>query len=143
MPEFLCDLNFLLSVITDRHKGFAVSTSWLDPKSDSSLGLCRLTQLGLLRLLSNKSVMGEDVCTQKEAWNVWDQLLSDNRFTFWTEPLKLDLQLRSLTLGRQITPKLWNDAYLAAFALASSRSLVTFDKGFSQFENLGLDLLTE
>lgn len=143
MPEYLCDVNFLLSVITDRHKGFSASTSWLSGKPRRSLGLCRLSQLSLLRLLSNKSVMGEDVCTQKSAWNVWDTLLSDSRFTFCAEPPKLDSRLRLLTSGRQITPKLWNDAYLAAFALGASCRLVTFDKGFTQFSELEIDLLSE
>ena len=87
--------------------------------------------------------MGEDVCSQEQAWHVWEQLLSDQRFSFWNEPSLLDAQFRSLTTDKRITPKLWNDAYLAAFALASSRRLVTFDKGFAQFEKLGLDLLIE
>jgi len=37
------------------------------------------------------------------------------------------------------SPKLWMDAYLAAFALAGRYSMVTTDAGFRQFR--GLDLL--
>ena len=34
-----------------------------------------------------------------------------------------------------------NDAYLAAFAVAAKRRLVTFDGGFKNFKNLDLTLL--
>jgi uncharacterized protein len=32
------------------------------------------------------------------------------------------------------TPRLWTDAYLAAYAQASGLTLVTFDQGFRQFD---------
>lgn len=38
------------------------------------------------------------------------------------------------------SPKVWMDAYLAAFAIQSSAELVTFDKGFRKFEKAGLVL---
>ena len=103
MPECLCDINFLLSIVTDRHKGFSVSTSWLDQQGNSSLGLCRLTQLGLLRLLSTKAVMGEDVCSQEQAWHVWEQLQSDQRFSFWNEPSISALGELSLKILKVLT----------------------------------------
>lgn len=36
----------------------------------------------------------------------------------------------------------WNDAYLAAFALAADFELITIDKGFSQFKNLRCKILS-
>ena len=38
------------------------------------------------------------------------------------------------------SPKLWMDAYLAAFAISGSLRFVTTDKAFYQFESQGLDL---
>jgi predicted nucleic acid-binding protein len=38
-------------------------------------------------------------------------------------------------------PKLWSDAYLAAFAIAGGYQLVTFDRGFKQYANLTATLL--
>ena len=38
------------------------------------------------------------------------------------------------------SPKLWMDAYLAAFAISGNLRFVTTDKAFSQFEPHGLDL---
>ena len=36
----------------------------------------------------------------------------------------------------EYSPKLWQDAYLAAFAVAAGLSLVTFDQGFRKFRRL-------
>jgi predicted nucleic acid-binding protein len=35
-----------------------------------------------------------------------------------------------------LSPRLWTDAYLAAFALAGGHRLVTFDQGFLRFPGL-------
>jgi uncharacterized protein len=50
------------------------------------------------------------------------------------EPLWKELAVRETA-----SPKLWMDAYLAAFALAGRYQMVTTDAGFRQFR--GLDLL--
>ena len=39
------------------------------------------------------------------------------------------------------SPKLWMDAYLAAFAVVGGFKLVTSDKAFKQFKGLNLQLL--
>ena len=39
------------------------------------------------------------------------------------------------------SPKLWMDAYLAAFAIAAKQQLVTTDKAFRQFKDLDLLVL--
>jgi hypothetical protein len=40
-----------------------------------------------------------------------------------------------------LAPKLWMDAYLAAFAIAGGMRIVTLDKDFRNFESQGLNLL--
>lgn len=80
--------------------------------------ICRVTQLSLLRLLTNTSVMDKDVCNLKQAWTIYDTLLGDERFEFATEPIDLEQHLRRYTVGGRVSPKLWQDAYLAAFARA-------------------------
>ena len=39
------------------------------------------------------------------------------------------------------SPKVWMDAYLAAFAIAGQLEMVTFDKAFKSYEKDGLQLL--
>jgi hypothetical protein len=80
--------------------------------------------------------MGTDVCTQEHAWVVYDALLSDGRFEFTLEPHNLDSYLRQYSTSGQVSPKLWQDAYLAAFARSGNLRLVTFDQGFRRFEGL-------
>ena len=104
--------------------------------------VCRLAQMGLLRLLSNPTVMGSDVCSTDAAWRLNDKLFGDPRFTLEVEPPALEETLRRLTKGFPYSPKLWQDAYLAAFAVAADLPLVTFDQGFRKFRPLRSLVLT-
>jgi hypothetical protein len=65
----------------------------------------------------------------------------DERFDFSTEPMDLEQHLRRYTAGEQVSPKLWQNVYLAASARATKLHLVTFDGGFQQFEGLRLTIL--
>jgi predicted nucleic acid-binding protein len=85
--------------------------------------------------------MAGDVCTLPQAWTIYDRIGADERFVFRSEPAGLEPALRELTQADASAPKLWQDAYLAAFALASGYHLVTFDRGFQQFPGLQLILL--
>jgi toxin-antitoxin system PIN domain toxin len=96
---------------------------------DVSLVFCRLTQLGLLRLLTTAAVMGDEVMTQPQAWGAYDRWHHDSRVELVDEPAELEAQFRVLTRLRQSATKDWADAYLAAFATVGRLTLVTFDKG--------------
>jgi predicted nucleic acid-binding protein len=98
--------------------------------------LCRVSQLGLLRLLNNSAVMGLDVQNGIEVWKTWDALLADDRFQFADEPEGFDAEFRVLSTALVHQPKRWQDAYLAAFALAADIELVTFDAAFRSFPGL-------
>lgn len=58
-----------------------------------------------------------------------------------SEPANVEAPWKQFTHGRQFTPKLWNDAYLAAFALSGNLELVTFDKAFRQYPNVACTIL--
>jgi predicted nucleic acid-binding protein len=85
--------------------------------------------MGLLRLITNRQVMGTDVVTQKVAWQVYAQLAKDQRVTFLPEPVGLETEWRRLTQTGASATNTWTDAYLAAFATLCDGSLVTFDSG--------------
>jgi toxin-antitoxin system PIN domain toxin len=140
MPA-LCDVNFLLALCYDGHVHHPHALQWFDQQDDLEVILCRNSQLGLLRLLCNSAVMGPDVCTLEGAWDFYDLLSSDPRFEFSGEPDGLEPFLRQYTTSGQTSPKLWQDAYLAAFARAGKLRLVTFDQGFGKFEGLQITLL--
>ena len=62
------------------------------------------------------------------AWEIYDGCCADERIAFLPEPDGLDQKFRALARGRQSSPNVWADAYLAAFAAAAGLRLVTFDK---------------
>ena len=94
-------------------------------RSRLSPGFSRLTQLGLLRLLTTVSAMGGQPLTNEEAWRVYDDFLSDSRVRVFPELPALEDLFRSYSSLRQASPKLWVDAYLAAHAAANEAILVS------------------
>lgn len=140
MPA-LCDANVLLAFCYDRHIHHHDALAWLDAQPARAAALCRVTQLSLLRLLCHATVMGADACTLTQAWTIYDAIQDDERFTFVAEPEAVEGVLRRLTQAPTASPKVWTDAYLAAFALSASLQLATFDRGFRQYADLSLVLL--
>jgi predicted nucleic acid-binding protein len=61
-------------------------------------------------------------------------LRADERIAWVEEPSGLEASWKKLAAGSKASPKLWMDAYLAAFALAGGHQLVTTDKAFKQFK---------
>jgi predicted nucleic acid-binding protein len=49
---------------------------------------------------------------------------------------------RNHTQQRSFSPKVWNDAYLAAFAQAANFQVATFDRGFAQYQNVRCVILS-
>jgi uncharacterized protein len=138
----LCDVNVLLALVTDRHALHTTAVHWFDDVPPGGATICRVVQLGLLRLLNNPSVMREDTLDAATCWDLWHQLLEDQRLRYTPiEPNGLDAAFERFTTGKVFTSRLWTDAYLAAYALVSGLALVTFDQGFRQFDSLECHLL--
>lgn len=142
----LADHNFWLALVLSKHTHHPRAATWLESVTEeASLAFCRPTQQGLLRLLTTEAVLrpyGVPARKMAEAWRIHDALAADDRVTFLAEPAGVESGWRRLTAGGPASPKLWMDAYLAAFAEAAGCRLVTFDRGFLQFKGLDLVLLT-
>ena len=140
----LCDVSYLASLCYQHHRHHAIAIKWLERHDAArSFAICRVSQLGLLRLLGTRSVMNEDTLSAYDAWRIYDQLIHDDRFVFISEPINLDKTFRYLTSRHTPITSLWSDAYLAAFAITSENQFLTFDKGFRQFPDLDLVLLED
>ena len=72
----------------------------------------------------------------------WDALLADGRFRYADEPEGLENHFRLLTSALAHQPKRWQDACLAAFAVAADMELVTLDAGFRSFPGLRHHILS-
>jgi toxin-antitoxin system PIN domain toxin len=124
------DINVWVALTYEGHAHHRTAAMWFETLTpDVSLVFCRLTQLGLLRLLTTAAVMGDEVMTQPQAWGAYDRWHHDSRVELVDEPAELEAQFRVLTRLRQSATKDWADSYLAAFATVGQLTLVTFDKG--------------
>ena len=138
----LPDINVWLALAFEAHYHHKTARDWFEKRDSEDCYLCRLTQTGFMRLATNTMVFKRETLTLSEAWSCYDSFLSDHRIEYSQEPLGLEHLWREYTMLEQYSPKVWNDAYLAAFARAGELTLVTFDKGFTHFKNLDLNLLS-
>ncbi|MGB4861905.1 MAG: TA system VapC family ribonuclease toxin [Tepidiformaceae bacterium] len=144
MTRSLCDTSVWLAMSIDNHVHNATVVGWFQTVNESAGAVfCRSTQQSFLRLLTTNAVFsgyGSPPLSNQRAWNTYEMLTSDERVGIEAaEPPGLEQAWRRFTERRSASPKLWMDAYLAAFALAGGLTLVTTDNAFRQFE--GLDAL--
>ena len=138
---FLPDVNVWLALASRRHIHSQTCSDWLDSlESGLSVAFCRVSQMGLLRLLTNEAVMRNDVLSSRDAWQAYRTILAYERIAFAPEPFALEREWQKLTSQDQPTPKVWTDAYLAAFAQASGLRLVTLDRAMLSLVSNGLVL---
>jgi toxin-antitoxin system PIN domain toxin len=140
----LCDSNVWLALALSKHVHHTAAREWLETvEEQASIYFCRATQQTFLRLLTNASVLGaygNPPLTNREAWSAYEAFLADDRIAFQAvEPAGVEPLWKELAARGTTSPKLWMDAYLAAFALAGRYPMVTTDAAFRQFR--GLDLL--
>jgi toxin-antitoxin system PIN domain toxin len=142
----LADSNIWLALAVSKHQFHDVARDWFSGlKPREVVCFCRNTQQSFLRLLTTREVLlpyAVPPLTNEQAWSTYEGFLANKRITFVVEPTHLEDPWKSFAAQSQSSPKLWSDAYLAAFALAGSHRLVTTDKGFKQFPGLNLLLLS-
>jgi uncharacterized protein len=94
----------------------------------------------LLTSISFLSPYGNPPLTNREAWSAYEAFLADDRIVFRAdEPSGVEPLWKRFAVRGTASPKLWMDAYLAAFTLAGRHQMVTTDVAFRQFR--GLDVL--
>jgi uncharacterized protein len=138
----LADSNVWLALALSKHEFHVASRAWLAGRAPREALFCRATQQSFLRLLTTSAVLAPydlPPLNNKAAWSVYEDFLADERIAWAEEPRGMERYWKKLAGGSRASPKLWMDAYLAAFALAGGHQLVTTDKAFKQFK--GLDLL--
>lgn len=127
----LLDVGAWLAAAWGRHIHHAAVAGWFD-RQPEGLVLCRVTQMSLIRLLTNPAVMGRDVISRSAAWTVVDRLRADSRVEWADEPLHLEPVWRAFSAHDDGTHKPWEDDYLAAFAQAADLTLATLDGAFAR-----------
>jgi uncharacterized protein len=138
----LPDVNVWIALIVAEHVGHKAASDWYAGPDWETLVFSRVTQMGFLRLLTNRHVMGNRVVDAGAAWEILDRIRKNSNIAFVREPSGIEGAWRGLTAIRTTGNNFWTDAYLAAFAEISGFTLVTFDRGFTKYTNTPLRILS-
>jgi len=104
---------------------------------------CRATQQSFLRLITTPQILrayAAEAMTNRSAWRTFELLRAQPGITARDEPPGSVALWHRLAVGDTASPKVWMDAYLAAFALAGGLDFVTLDRDFKIYEAHGLRL---
>ena len=84
--NYLADVNVWIALAVVGHVHHSIALAWFEEPQTSRILFSRVTQMGLLRLLTNRKVMGANVLTPAEAWRVYASLCDDDRVQYAEEP---------------------------------------------------------
>lgn len=106
----LCDTNIWLALALSGHVHHRASRAWLDTiNAPGVIHFCRATQQSLLRLLTNRTVLGaygSPPLTNREAWAAYAAFLDDDRIVLaGAEPDGLEAQWRAFAVRQSPAPK--------------------------------------
>jgi len=132
------DVNVWLALSLPGHAYHRVVDEWF-LSNDQPVYLCRATEQGFLRLLTTAAVLAPydmAALSNRKALQHVEAFLAMERVLLAEEPGTIRSEWPRLADTNTASPKLWMDAYLAAFALTGGFRLVTTDRGFKQFKGL-------
>lgn len=141
----LIDTSVWVALAFPTHPRHTVAVSTFEQRSDERPAVfCRATQQSFLRIAKTPTILnvyGASATTNRDAWVLMDRFSALTDVEFREEPSALFSLWRDLTVRGTASPKLWMDAYLAAFAIRADLQLLTLDKAFRQFKGLNVSLL--
>jgi toxin-antitoxin system PIN domain toxin len=144
VPGILFDTNVWLAAIFTTHPFHPQAQQALQQATLSEPAVfCRSMQQSFLRLASTPTLLkayGAEGLTNRDALVALDALQALPQVTVRDEPPGTFTLWRTLADRDTASPKVWMDAYLAAFAIADGLPMLTLDKDFKNFVSQGLDL---
>lgn len=145
MRGSLFDTNVWIAAIFSTHPFHARSQTALTKRTAADPAVfCRSTQQSFLRLATTEALLkayGAGGLTNRDALVALSDLMTLPQVEDRPEPPGTVALWHRLAGRDTASPKLWMDAYLAAFALSGGISLVSLDHDFEGFEKQGLDLI--
>jgi toxin-antitoxin system PIN domain toxin len=141
----LVDTNVWIALTFDSHPGHQAATAAIAAATENRPAVfCRATQQSFLRLVSTPALTrqyGAGGMTNDDALELLDRFMAAPIVAYQDEPAGLFPLWRSLAARPTAGPRVWMDAYLAAFAIAGGLQIMTLDHDFMSFAHAGLDLL--
>lgn len=133
----LPDVNVWLALAVREHVHHEAASRYWMQSAAAQVHFCRVTMLGMVRLLTQPRVMGPGALDVAAAMALYEQLAALPEVDLRPEPPDTARVMHEL-LDATVPARLLTDAYLAAFAVAGGLRLVTFDRDFGRFEGLNL-----
>lgn len=125
------DVNVCLAIMHADHPHRKAGRQWLSSDLVQMIGISRIVQISLLRLMTTSSVMNNRPLSMEAAWQAYDRLFEDERVSLFPEPGAIEPLFRKYSSASSASPKLWADSYLLAFAKHAQGTLVTFDRALA------------
>lgn len=144
MPGLLLDSNVWLAAAFPSHIHHAAAQATLLGATQTQPALfCRATEQSFLRLATTPHLIaqyGAVQITNATASAMLKSLLAKPHIGFSDEPPGTADLWHRLAACNTASPKVWMDAYLAAFAICGGLRLVTLDSDFHAYQTHQLDL---
>ena len=144
MPGWLVDTNVWLAAVFTTHPLHQVAREAVQQATPVEPAVfCRATQLSFLRLSSTPTLLkayGAEGLTNRDALVALHALLALRQVSVREEPRGTLALWQAMSALDSASPKVWMDAYLAAFAISGGLRLLTLDQDFRNFVPRGLDL---
>lgn len=131
----LPDVNVWLALAVQEHPHHDRALAYWQQQAAARVWFCRVTMLGLVRLLTQPRLMGHGALEPAAALSACERFARLPEVGLHADPLGCDRALQRL-LQPGLPRRLLTDAYLAAFAESANLRLVTFDRDFGRCEGL-------
>lgn len=145
MAGALFDTNVWVAAVFPTHIFHQAARAFLAKAQPTDPALfCRFTQLSFLRLISTPALLrtyGAEGMSNRDALVAYEALMALPQVREQGEPKGVSALWHGLATRDTASPKVWMDAYLAAFAIAGGFRLLTLDKDFEPFKSQGLELI--
>ena len=106
----LPDVNVWIAIYSPGHIHHGAAVEWFETLTEEDLAFCRITQMGFLRLLTNRHVMGINTMTPSGAWNALDEILANPRIFLVKEPTGLEESWRAIMNEPHPGSNAWTDS---------------------------------
>ena len=127
MNRHLLDVNVLLALVWPRHGSHAAAHAWFAKSGHRAWATSPLTQLGVLRLLTNPAVT-QGAVSAESALAVVSEATRHEGHEFWPLHREMTTSLKAVA-GRLQGHQQWTDAVLLWQATDRDGVLVSFDAG--------------
>lgn len=144
-PGYLFDANVWVGLAFAAHPNHVPATAvYRTTTAARPACFCRSTQQSTLRLLTIPTLLrayGVPNLSNRDSLATLEQFAASPAVAYRGEPVGTVPVWHRLAALPTASPKVWMDAYPAAFAIAGGLELVTFDKGFARFAGLNATIL--